>query len=61
MPQEDPLGKWQREETLDVEWAHAIAPGAKIDVVECDGYGPFGGLFVARTPPPGCPGSRWYR
>ena len=46
VPQEDPLGKWQREETLDVEWAHAIAPGAKIDVVECDGYGPFGGLFV---------------
>jgi subtilase family serine protease len=24
------------EETLDVEWAHAIAPGAKIDVIEMD-------------------------
>jgi subtilase family serine protease len=25
---------WAGEETLDVEWAHAIAPGAAIDVVE---------------------------
>jgi subtilase family serine protease len=25
---------WAGEETLDAEWAHAIAPGAKIDVVE---------------------------
>jgi subtilase family serine protease len=25
---------WAQEETLDVEWAHAIAPDAKIDVVE---------------------------
>ncbi len=25
---------WAAEETLDVEWAHAIAPGAAIDVVE---------------------------
>jgi subtilase family serine protease len=25
---------WAVEETLDVEWAHAIAPGANIDVVE---------------------------
>ncbi len=25
---------WATEETLDVEWAHAIAPGAKITVVE---------------------------
>jgi subtilase family serine protease len=26
-------GNWQFETTLDVEWAHAIAPGAKIDLV----------------------------
>jgi subtilase family serine protease len=26
----------EREESLDVEWAHAIAPGAKIDLVECN-------------------------
>ena len=25
---------WASEETLDVEWAHAMAPGAGIDVVE---------------------------
>ena len=28
---------WAAEETLDVEWAHAIAPGAAIDVVEAAG------------------------
>jgi hypothetical protein len=26
---------WAIEESLDVEWAHSIAPGAKIDLVEC--------------------------
>jgi subtilase family serine protease len=36
-------GGWEGEEALDVEWAHAIAPGAKIDLIECaDGYGPQG-------------------
>ena len=25
---------WAQEESLDVEWAHAMAPGAKIDVIE---------------------------
>ncbi len=34
VPAEDPTGHWQGEETLDVEWAHAIAPGAKIDIIE---------------------------
>ncbi len=29
-------GSWQLEETLDVEWAHAIAPGAHIDLIECN-------------------------
>lgn len=38
------------EETLDVEWAHAIAPAARIDVIECSGNGAFGGKFEgART------------
>jgi subtilase family serine protease len=32
VPAEDPTGHWEGEETLDVEWAHAIAPGA-IDCV----------------------------
>jgi Bacterial Ig-like domain (group 3) len=34
VPAEDPTGHWEAEETLDVEWAHAMAPGAKIDVIE---------------------------
>ena len=29
-------GTWESEEVLDVEWAHAIAPGASIILVECD-------------------------
>jgi len=29
-----PVGDWGIEETLDVEWAHAIAPGANIVLVE---------------------------
>ena len=37
---------WEGEETLDVEWAHAIAPGAHIDLIETSGSGAFGGLFV---------------
>ena len=34
MPAEDPTGHWEGEEELDVEWAHAMAPGAKIDIIE---------------------------
>jgi hypothetical protein len=30
-----PKGQWGVEISLDVEWAHSIAPGAKIDLVEC--------------------------
>jgi hypothetical protein len=30
----NPLGNWELEEALDVEWAHAIAPGANIDLIE---------------------------
>ncbi len=29
-------GGWALEEALDVEWAHAIAPGAKLLLVECN-------------------------
>jgi hypothetical protein len=28
-------GNWEQEEALDVEWAHALAPGAAIVLVEC--------------------------
>jgi subtilase family serine protease len=33
-PPTDPTGGWEMEESLDVEWAHAMAPGATILLVE---------------------------
>ncbi len=33
LPQVDPSGKWGNEIALDVEWSHAIAPGARILLV----------------------------
>jgi hypothetical protein len=40
LPSTDPNGpgtvNWELEEALDVEWAHAIAPGAQIILVEAD-------------------------
>ena len=33
-PASDPTGGWELEESLDVEWAHAMAPGASIMLVE---------------------------
>ncbi len=40
LPGTDPNGpgsdNWEAEETLDVEWAHAIAPGAQIILVEAN-------------------------
>ncbi len=40
LPGTDPAGagsaNWELEESLDVEWAHAIAPGAQIVLVEAD-------------------------
>ena len=40
LPASDPVGagtdNWEVEEALDVEWAHAIAPGAQIILVEAD-------------------------
>ena len=33
-PATDSTGGWEMEESLDVEWAHAIAPGAQIMLVE---------------------------
>jgi len=32
----NPQGNWEVEEALDVEWAHAIAPGASIILIECN-------------------------
>ena len=36
LPPVDPTGGWELETALDVEWAHAIAPGAKILLVEAN-------------------------
>ena len=40
LPGTDPSGpgtdNWEVEEALDVEWAHAIAPGAQIVLVEAN-------------------------
>jgi len=33
-PKQDPTGGWEIEESLDIEWAHAMAPNAKIFLVE---------------------------
>ena len=29
-------GNWEEEESLDVEWAHALAPAAAIILIECN-------------------------
>ncbi len=36
LPATDPTGGWEMEEALDVEWIHAIAPGAQIILVEAN-------------------------
>lgn len=33
-PSQDPTGNWEVEESLDIEMAHAMAPGAKVILVE---------------------------
>jgi kumamolisin len=33
-PQQDPTGGWELEESLDIEMAHALAPGAKVILLE---------------------------
>jgi hypothetical protein len=38
LPGVDPTGSWEVEESLDVEWAHAMAPGASILLVEANSY-----------------------
>jgi hypothetical protein len=40
VPGVDPTGRAEGELAIDVEWAHAIAPGAAIDVVETDTIDP---------------------
>jgi len=45
-PGEDPTGGWEIEESLDIEWAHAMAPEAKIFLVEAKNNS-FGNLINA--------------
>jgi kumamolisin len=35
-PAQDPTGQWELEESLDIEWAHAMAPNATIYLVEAN-------------------------
>ena len=55
LPSVDPSGNWEDETALDVEWAHAAAPGANILLVECntDGLNDLidGGANYARQQP----------
>jgi hypothetical protein len=39
LPSADSTGGWEMEESLDVEWAHAMAPGASITLVEASSAG----------------------
>jgi subtilase family serine protease len=51
LPGTDPTEGWEGETTLDVEWAHAIAPGASILLVEANsptGADLFAGVDYAR-------------
>ena len=46
MPATDPSGGWELEESLDVQWVHAMAPNAKIVLVEAASNS-FANLFAA--------------
>ncbi len=46
LPASDSTGGWELEESLDVEWAHAMAPGAKILLVEASSTS-YSDLFTA--------------
>lgn len=45
-PKQDPTGGWEIEESLDIEWAHAMAPNARIYLVEAANNS-FANLFNA--------------
>jgi kumamolisin len=45
-PKVDPTGGWELEESLDIEWSHAMAPNAKIFLVEANSNS-FNDLFTA--------------
>ncbi len=47
-PPQDSTGGWELEESLDIEWAHAMAPNAQIILVEAASDS-FGDLFTAES------------
>ena len=47
-PPQDPTGGWELEESLDIEWAHAMAPSARIILVEAASNS-LSNLLVAET------------
>jgi kumamolisin len=47
-PGVDPTGGWEIEESLDIEWAHAMAPNAAIHLVEAQSNS-YNDLFCALT------------
>jgi len=47
-PAQDPTGGWELEESLDIEMAHALAPKAKVILVEANSNS-FDDLFAAET------------
>lgn len=55
LPGTDPTKGWETEEALDVEWAHALAPGASIVLVEANSASD-ADLFAAVTMAANLPG-----
>jgi subtilase family serine protease len=49
LPEADPTGCWETEDALDVEWAHAMAPGANLVLVEANSDNIPDLLAAART------------
>ncbi len=49
-------GTWEMETALDIEWAHSIAPGASIDLVEANGDTNNSDLFTAVATAAALPG-----
>lgn len=49
LPEADPTGSWESEDALDVEWAHAMAPGANLVLVEANSDNIADLLAAART------------
>ena len=64
LPSTDPHGpgtdNWEVEEALDVEWAHAIAPGAQIILVEANSES-LSDLMAGVTTAATNPAYRWSR